>query len=123
MPHLDFVAQAQRSPSTCICCGNHNGPFIDMKMEMVSIATAIGVQQLSGAAYLCVGNEENPGCAVQIGRLTGVMVDASKLAEMKEHAETLNQEIVELRASLSKKSLKVEDVLVLIGREREASAV
>ena len=118
MPYIDYVTKADRSPSSCMTCGNINGPFVDLKLPEVRFATPNGIQHTEAWCYLCVGSEENPGCAVQVGRMTGLQVDVATLRELQEHCETLNQEIADLRAALAKKTIKVGDVIDLFGLER-----
>ncbi len=111
MGQFQYVQQAQRSPGYCMCCGAVVGPFIDLSVPFVKVPTAIGILDAEGGVYLCVGTADNPGCAVQIGRLTGMVVDTAKLDEAVAHAETLNTEIASLRGAIAKKSVTVKDLL------------
>lgn len=111
MGQFTYVQEANRSPGYCMCCGEVNGPFIDLSLPFVKVASAIGVIDAEAQSYLCVGNAERPGCAVQIGRLTGLTVDTAKMDELHEVAQSLNQEIAELRAALSKKQVTVGDLV------------
>jgi len=94
-----------------MCCGTVVGPFIDLDVPFIEVPTSLGILDAEGGTYLCVGDSDNPGCAVQIGRLTGLMVDTSKLNEAQAHSEDLNTEIVTLRAWLAKKNISVKDLL------------
>jgi hypothetical protein len=94
-----------------MCCGATTGPFVDLQVPFVKVPTAIGILDAEGGVYLCVGTPENPGCAVGIGRLTGQLVDITKIKEMHDVNETLNQEIAGLRGALSKKTLHIGDLV------------
>jgi len=94
-----------------MACGTNAGPLIDFDIPFIKVPTAVGIMDANGGLYLCVGTVENPGCAVQVGRMTGMMVDTSKLEELQAHVENLNTEITELTALLSKKTLTVGDVV------------
>ena len=114
MGQFIYTQQATRSPGVCMACGNVNGPFVDLSIPFIKVPTAIGVLDAESGVYLCVGSEINPGCAVGIGRLTGLMVDTVKLAEAHGVIGELNEEVAELRKQLSAKaSVKVEDLLRL----------
>lgn len=117
MSAFNLVQQPSGSPSFCLACGGSRGPFIDLQLPFVKVPTAIGVLDADGSVYLCVGTDENPGCAVQIGRMSGLMVDTSILHDLQRINEQHREEIAELRGLLSKKSLTVGDVMAVLGRE------
>lgn len=111
MPQLSYVEKATRSPTGCIMCGTQAGPFIDCNVPQITFWTAEGNKTVDTWVYVCVGSEENPGCAVQMGRLTGHLVDTFKMYELGQLNHNLNGEVAELRAQLAKKTLKVDDLI------------
>ena len=113
MGQFNFVQTTNRSPGCCMACGAAVGPFIDLSIPFIKVQTALGVMDTEAGVYLCAGTAGNPGCAVHIGRLTGVMVDTVKLEEAHEVIRELNDEVAELRKQLAGKSVKVEDLLRL----------
>ena len=121
MSQFNLVLQPSGSPSCCLACGGAVGPFIDLQLPFVKVPTAIGVLDSEGPVHLCVGTVENPGCVVQMGRMSGLMVDVSTLAELQEHVRELNAEIAELHATLAKKTLKVEDVIQSMQLKKEVA--
>lgn len=115
MPQFNLIQAADRSPSCCMACGGTAGPFIDFDVPYIKVPTDIGVLDATGGVYLCVGTPENPGCVIQAARMTGRMVDTSKLEEQEEHNATLHEEIADLRGALSKKTITVGDAMLLAG--------
>lgn len=111
MPQLSYTEEARRSPTGCILCGTQKGPFIDCNVPQITFWHATGNKTVETWVYVCVGSPENPGCAVQMGRLTGALIDRTVIGELQEMIGNLNQEVAELRNALSKKSLKVSDVV------------
>lgn len=124
MPQLNFVEQATRSPTGCLLCGTQKGPFIDCHIPQITFWSATGNQTIDSYVYVCVGSEENPGCSVQMGRITGALVDRGVVADLQDMIEGLNSEVADLRNALLKKQLKVEDVIAsgLILRAEPAAA-
>ena len=61
MPDFHRVDHATISPTQCILCGNHEGPFIDT-----------GTEQDFGRIYICASTERRVGCARQVGRQDGL---------------------------------------------------
>lgn len=121
MSAFNLVQQPSGSPACCLACGGVGGPFIDLQLPFVKVPTAIGVLDSEGPVQLCVGTVENPGCVVQMGRMSGLMVDTVILVEMQEHVKALNTEVAELQGALGKKTVKVEDVIGLMRAREEAT--
>lgn len=110
MPEFRIVQHADRSPSMCVACGANAGPFIDVDISTFSIATPTGWTPIvDGTVYLCVGTHNNPGCAVQIGRKSGLMADQVVLEEALLENEQLRAEIAELKAIGKKKTISLAD--------------
>lgn len=61
MPDFHHVENATISPTMCVLCGNHEGPFIDT-----------GSEKEWGRIYICASKGNRVGCARQIGRLDGL---------------------------------------------------
>lgn len=110
MPQIRYVEHAERSPSGCFLCGRQTGPFIDCNVPRVQFWTPTGSQIVDTWVYVCVGIEENPGCAVQVARMSGLMVDRSMHDDVLGINSQLNGEIAELRGLLSKKTVTVAEL-------------
>lgn len=110
MPQFKRAEKAERSPSFCVACGGNNAPFIDLSLISFQVGSANGLVEIPGNIYLCVGTPENPGCAVQIGRLTGQLVDIGTVAEMQQLIDTQQQHLAEANASLRKKTVTVGEL-------------
>ena len=123
MPELRLVEKSDRSPSGCVFCGSQLGPFVDTSVEVIQFWTASGVQSTRTRMYVCVGSTENPGCAVQIGRRTGLMVDKSKMEEMQKYVEDLHSEIASLQATVAQKTVKIGEVGEWLQAQIPAGAV
>jgi len=61
MPEFRLAERADRSPTRCYFCGDHEGPFIDTFTD----------DNVVGAVWICAPNEERPGCLGQMARLAG----------------------------------------------------
>lgn len=61
MSELNIVEHAQSSPTACVRCTTSTGPFLDLGVEVLGY----------GHLYLCLGNDENPGCLPQAARKAG----------------------------------------------------
>lgn len=75
MPHFVLRQDAPMTPTRCLGCSNHVGPFVDLGVEIPGY----------GRCYLCVKS-----CSWDVGRAAG-MVDP-------EQVELMEETIVELRA-------------------------
>ena len=115
MPDMRLVQTADRSPTQCAACGTNKGPFIDMDVTTFSVATPTGWTPIvDGTIYLCVGIPENPGCAVQIGRKTGMLVDRIEYEDAINTIQGYEAENRELRAISKKKSITLADAEMLL---------
>lgn len=62
MVEFRHVPAATFSPTECVLCGNHEGPFIDTGVERDPI----------GHFWICASTERRVGCVRQMGRLDGL---------------------------------------------------
>lgn len=126
MAEFRMVANAERSPTNCIACGNHVGPFVDFNSTISQVPTTVGVMDMDIGFYLCVGSPETPGCVVQIARMTGLTVDSTthdktvadlkasqaRVAELEDHqqlATKLEESIYELYGPLGTGATAVQE--------------
>jgi hypothetical protein len=105
-----------------MCCGTTTGPFVDLSVPFIKVATALGVMDAEGGTYLCVGRAETPGCAVQIGRVTGLVVDIAAAEELLVSLSDARSESASLREQMKLKTLTVGD-LVEAGFVRDPALV
>lgn len=75
MPDFVRVSHPTYSPSRCFLCHRQDGPMVSVGIDLIQVGTAHGAMDIEGHVYLCIGDEINVGCAVQIARHAG-MVDA-----------------------------------------------
>lgn len=105
MSEFRRVQHAERSPTKCLACGDHLGPFVDLEIDL----------PVYGWVYLCAGTESRPGCIRQIARLDG-MVDRATFREMEEKVAELESDIDLLVDRLRKeKVVSLDEILPLIG--------
>lgn len=89
------VERAHNTPTACYFCGGTEGPFVDTLME----------QYTHGRVYICVRRPENPGCALQIGRVAGGLDPMqaetlrAALSEVEEVRDKLAERVDELEAN------------------------
>lgn len=76
---------ADRSPTECLFCKRHVGPFIETGIDL----------PVHGHVWICLGDEDRPGCAVQMGRLAG-MLDASIAEHLRADVARYQHDIAEL---------------------------
>lgn len=110
MSQMRVVEKAERSPSCCAVCGGNNAPFVDLQLISFRVNTPVGVQEIEGTVYLCVGTPENPGCAVQVGRLSGQLADVSTVAEMQEQLDSLEAQLAKMTTTLKTKTIKLGEL-------------
>lgn len=126
MAEFRKVAVAERSPTTCISCGQHEGPFIDLNTTIASVPTQVGLTDLDIGFYLCVGNAERPGCVVQMARMTGLMIDSSTFEELRAELAVSSAKIDELgellTEALKKRTIPGETVMQIFDHTLRASA-
>jgi hypothetical protein len=121
MAEFRLIAHAERSPTTCIACGRHTGPFIDLNSTILQVPTTVGVMDLDIAFYLCVGDAEQPGCVVQMARMTGQMVDATTHAETAMRLSSAKARIEELESRQAWAQKLEEAVFELYGPAPEGA--
>lgn len=110
MAEMRVAAAAERSPSVCVACGGNNAPFVDLQIMEFKVNSPAGVVDVAGHLYLCVGSPERPGCAVQIGRLTGQLVDLVELQEAQRQLKNKDDRIGDLEQALKGRSVKIGDL-------------
>lgn len=92
---MDLTATTtEHVPQGCFLCGSHNAPYLDVQIVDATIQTADGAVTVPGRVAICIGIDERPGCAVQIGRTAG-------LVERVVH-ERLRAEALEVQAVVAK---------------------
>lgn len=109
MPELRHVNHAERSPTKCLLCHTHEGPFIDCQQEI----------PIHGWVYICVGNEDRPGCLIQMARMVG-MAETSVAFQTRQALDEALANIDRLDAELAEKTtqvvVNVEDLRQLLER-------
>lgn len=106
MSEFKRVEHATFSPTKCVACGDHVGPFIDLEVEL----------PVYGHLYLCTSNSSRSGCVQQIARLDA-MVEEGHLREAEQVIESLQEEKEGLKRSLREdKVVSLNDVLALVER-------
>ena len=104
MSEFRKVEHAVAGPTSCVGCGTHQGPFIDMGIAL----------PVYGALYLCLETETRSGCVGQMATMNGGLTRASHI-RLIEQLEELEGELAktkaELRTTQGSKLLKVEDLL------------
>lgn len=104
MSEFRRVEHAQFSPTKCVACGDHLGPFIDLEQEL----------PVYGHLYLCAATEARPGCVHQIARLD-YMVEASVVQELEQRNAELEADIDLLVDRLKgEKLVTLEEILPLL---------
>ena len=99
------------SPLQCVACSGHAGPFLDLEVEAEGY----------GHLYLCLGDEERPGCLAQAARLAGYG-DPAHVASLERRLQESELQLIDLRGKLTLQEAverlydKVEE------RRRQASA-
>lgn len=99
-------------PQGCFLCGSHNAPYLDVQIVDATIQTADGAVTVPGRVAICIGIDERPGCAVQIGRTAG-LVDRAAHERVVEHlaAQTrANEQLAEERDEARANQLRVVSV-------------
>lgn len=123
MSQFNLVQAPARSPACCMACGSTRGPFIDFDIPFIKVATAVGIMDAEAGVYLCVGNEDNPGCIVQAARMSGLMVDTAILHDIQKINAAQRDEIAELQSKLTQKTVKLADVLPLLNYNNDELVV
>lgn len=95
----------------CALCGEQKPPYLDLFEIPLRFTTAEGEVQTDGRLYVCVGNEDRPGCAVQmltaIGSVPPWIYKAEKeqmrvaLANAAARENEAVNRLVQLRAQLA----------------------
>lgn len=85
MSEFKKVQFAELSPTKCVTCGDHIGPFVDLEVEL----------PVYGHLYLCISTEARPGCVRQIARHDG-MVSADEYRTLQLENMELNTDVDEL---------------------------
>ena len=62
MSEFKRVEHAQFSPTTCLTCGTHEGPFIDCEVDVPVL----------GHVYICCESEGKSGCLAQMAEKDGM---------------------------------------------------
>lgn len=95
---FQLVQQAQHPTGTtgavgaCALCGEQKAPYIDASDVILKFATANGEVVTEGRLYLCVGNEEMPGCVAQIIAAAGGQTPWNHAAEAERIRQVLANE-------------------------------
>jgi len=109
MSEFRIVPHAVYSPTRCLTCGDHTGPFVDTHVEWPGW----------GHVYLCCPHEGRPGCIGQIARLCG-WSDPLAVEKLQTDIRNALDHIDSLEAELDKersdKYVSVAEVRELIGR-------
>lgn len=120
MPNLRLVEQPDRSPTRCFVCHGHEGPFIDCLVDEMEVSLGGQIALAPVAAYICVRNEENPGCLPQMARLAGVAgveyAEHGRVREQLAHALSENHQLKgDLALAVEKANMNVAELYDKIG--------
>lgn len=96
------VEVASHQPGGCFLCGEANGPYIDTLIEEVKVLTPEGEQRIAPARlYICIGNEERPGCVAQMITAVGGVPPWVHTAQAEQHRVQLEQVVAREEAAQS----------------------
>lgn len=122
MSEFRIIENPDRSPSSCVACGSHVGPFVDLDTTIAQVSTTVGVMDLDIGFLLCVGSAESPGCVVQMARQTGLMIDKSvydrDTGRWAEKVADLDQQLTQ---AVEERVVPLADVQKLLGGTRPAT--
>lgn len=104
MSEFAKVPSARRSPTVCVFCASHEGPFIDTNVDLPGY----------GRLNVCCANDNRTGCIRQMARLDGIS-DPEELMHVTELLVAANDRIAELEALLGNKRMAVGEVLTALG--------
>lgn len=108
MVEFRFVEHATFSPTECVLCGNHEGPFIDTGVERDPI----------GHFWICASTERRIGCIRQMGRLDG-LYEPQSVQEIHDRLATALHQlepalIQELEAKLARANALTDQLAMLV---------
>lgn len=72
MSEFSIVQHPTYSPTACVFCGRSEGQFINTNLQLHAY----------GHLWICVGDDDRPGCITQAARLTG-MLDATIVEQLR----------------------------------------
>lgn len=102
MPEFNKTPHAYHSPTKCILCNTHEGPFIDT-----------GRDTIEGHIYICCATENRSGCIRQMARLDD-MIEPDAVQQMMSDLELKDRKIESLLMDiddiLETKTLTVEQL-------------
>jgi hypothetical protein len=101
MAEFSYKTHATFSPTRCLVCSDHAGPFIDCHSELYG----------HGRVYICASTADRPGCVQQMARLDGMVL----AAEVEEDVVALRDAIAsleeQLELAISEKVVPLDEVL------------
>lgn len=104
MSEFRRVDHAQFSPTQCVACGGHTGPFIDLEQNL----------PVYGHLYLCASTSARSGCVNQIARLDD-MIERAEYRALEARIAELEADIDLLVETLKgEKLVKLNDILPLV---------
>lgn len=112
MPEFNKTPHAIHSPTKCILCNTHEGPFIDT-----------GRDTIEGHVYICCSNNSRSGCIHQMAILDGCLRPEvaqqimDDLTGLQERNVALQEELFEVMAT---KTLTVDQIRRYIKEEVSA---
>jgi hypothetical protein len=109
MAEFHWVPSGTYSPTKCVFCGDHQGPFIDAHLDLDAY----------GHVYVCASTLDRPGCTQQIARLDG-MVTINEVDELvTQLGERVNQLETELEEALGNRTVPLSDVLEMLNPKKQ----
>jgi len=90
MPEFRLVQRPEFSPTSCLLCGDHVGPFVDTFFDLEGY----------GHLYICAANEHRSGCITQMAELTG-MAPAREKQDLYDELNSLEGEVAELEEQVA----------------------
>ena len=101
MSEFKKVEHASFTPTKCVSCGTHDGPFIDLQVDL----------PVYGHLYICTSHSSRPGCLRQMARLDD-MVEKSALLQLQVQVGELKEDLNDLIKQFGREKLvRLDDVL------------
>lgn len=111
MAEFTRVANATWSPTKCVFCGDHEGPFIDAHLDLDAY----------GHVWICCSSASRSGCVWQIGRLDGMIVYEDMKEEIQRTQDTIEWLSSELNDAREDRVVPLADVVEMLSNREEVA--